>query len=454
MEIIEDKAVRRKYAIDWWAVSHKWSEEEIQKHLPTAIAIPKNVEEVQTAVKYANEHGLKVIPYGGGSGVLGGIIPIKPTLTIDMRQITGVVDFDEDDHLVTVNAGMIGSELEDYLNKRGYTIGHYPQSLYLASIGGLVATKSAGTFSSKYGNIENVMQALEVVLPNGEILSNRNIPRSSTGPHIPTLFIGSEGTLGIITKVTLRMSKLPERREFRGIEFSSWEDAIYTAREFYRRDIVPAVIRINNPAESQNFFSKINHKASEGKVLMIIGIVGAETVVPEVLKQVLLTAKERGGEDIGPEIGNIWEKTRYNADWMKAGNSGNYIGDAIEVSGNWTQLPKMLALVSKRLEGKVAMLWAHGSHFYASGGNIYFIVVAKGENNQDVLAKYDDIWNTIMKAVYEIGGSGAHHHGIGKQRLPWYEEEIGHESHEILAGLEEVIDPKHTFSPGNLGVKK
>lgn len=453
MDYIQKKEEKKKYIIDWWPAIQKWSDDQIEAHLPAAVALPENVEEVQQAVKYAYDNDLSVVTFGGGSGVLGGIVPEENSLTIDMQKLTGVVDFDIDNHLVTANAGMFGRDLESYLNERGYTLGHYPQSIDLATIGGLVATKSAGTFSSKYGNIEDMMQSLEVVLPNGELFSNRNIPRSATGPYIPELFIGSEGTLGLITKVTLKVWKLPERRDFRGIEFDTLEDAIFTAREFYRRDIVPAVVRINNPAEAQNLYAKINHKSD--KVLMIVGVVGAETVVPEVLKQVLLTAEKRNGIDLGAEIGNAWEQHRYNAEWLEEGNAGDkLIADAIEVSGNWTQLPKMYDLVSKRLEGKVEKLWAHCSHCYPSGANIYFIVFAEGKNRQDALNKYNDIWETIMSSVFEVGGSGAHHHGIGRQRLPWFEKEIGTVSHEILTGVKNSVDTKGSFNPGILGLKK
>ena len=187
MDLITDKAEKRKYIKDWWPASMKWTEEQIDNHLPAGIVVPKSVDEIKQAVKYASEHKLAIVTYGGASGVLGGIVPEQQSLTVDMQELKGIINFDENNHLVTAYAGTLGGEIEKYLNKKGYTLGHYPQSLYLASVGGLVATKSAGTFSSKYGNIENIVQSLEVVLPNGEIFVNRNIPRSATGPYIPNL---------------------------------------------------------------------------------------------------------------------------------------------------------------------------------------------------------------------------------------------------------------------------
>lgn len=452
MDLITDKAEKRKHIKDWWPASMKWTEEQIDNHLPAGIVFPKSVDEIKQAVKYASEHKLAIVTYGGASGVLGGIVPEQPSLTVDMQELKGIINFDENNHLVTAYAGTLGGEIEKYLNKKGYTLGHYPQSLYLASIGGLVATKSAGTFSSKYGNIENIVQSLEVVLPNGEIFVNRNIPRSATGPYIPNLFVGSEGTLGIITKVTLKIWKIPETKEFRGIEFDSIEDAIFTSREFYRRDIVPAVVRIYNPAEAQNLYSTINYQSN--KVLMIIGLVGAKTVVPEVLKQVLITAKKRTGHDLGASIGNNWERDRYNAAWLKEGNDSNTkIADAIEVSGNWTMLPKMFHLVSERLENKVDKLWAHCSHCYPSGANIYFIIFATGKDAADTLAKYNEIWKIVMDSVHEVGGSGAHHHGIGRQRLPWFNEEVGPVSFDLLKKIKSSFDPKGMFNPGILNLK-
>ncbi|MDR1505762.1 MAG: FAD-binding oxidoreductase [Treponema sp.] len=452
MNFITTPEEKKKHITDWWPAIKKWPEEEIAARLPQAIAAPETVREVQDAVKYAYDRDWAVVPFGGASGVLGGIVPEKPALSIDMQKLTGVVEFDVDNHLVTAYAGMFCLELENYLNERGFTLGHYPQSIELATLGGLVATKSSGTFSSKYGNIENMVQCVELVLPGGEIFTNRNVPRSAAGPHIPALFIGSEGTFGIITKVTLKVWKLPERREFRGIEFDSMEDAILTAREFYRRDIVPAVVRIYNPAEARGHYAKINRRS--GKVLMIAGIVGAETVTPELLKQVLLTSEKRGGFDLGAEIGNNWEQHRYNADWLEEGNAKDTtVADAIEVSGNWTVLPKMYEVVSKRLEGKVDELWAHCSHCYPSGANIYFIIFASGKDKAGTLQKYNEIWKIIMEGALESGGSGAHHHGIGRQRLPWFREEIGAASYEILRGIKKAVDPKNVFNPGLLGLE-
>ncbi|MGX7417406.1 FAD-binding oxidoreductase [Carnobacterium gallinarum] len=445
---ITDSQEKRKYIIDWWPAIAKWPEGKIQAHLPEIVAVPETVLEAQEAIKYAFDHHLAVVPFGGASGVLGGIVPEKPSLTIDMQKITGIVDFDEKNLLITVNAGLFGRELEDYLNERGYTTGHYPQSIDLATVGGLVATKSAGTFSSKYGNIEDMVQCLEVILPNGELYTNHNIPRSATGPHIPNLFIGSEGTLGLITKVTLKVRKIPERTEFRGIEFNSLQEAIQVARDFYLRDIVPAVIRIYNADEAQNLYNKI--KRQSDKVLMIVGIVGAETVVPELLKQVLLTAEKRDGVDIGSEIGTRWEEHRYNADWLKEGNSEDtIIADAIEISANWRELAKIFEVVSGKLEGKVAKLWAHCSHFYPSGGNIYFIVFAEGKDREDTLNQFNEIWSIIMENVLAEGGSTAHHHGIGRQRLPWFKQEIG-DSYDILKEIKTALDPEKVFNPGLL----
>ena len=451
MELLTSAEERRKHIIDYWAAIKKWPEDKVVAHLPEVVAVPENVEEVKEAIQYAKDNHLCVVPFGGASGVLGGIVPEKPSLTIDLQKMHGVINFDIDNHLVTAWAGTFACDLEDYLNERGYTTGHYPQSLHEATLGGLVATKSAGTFSSKYGSMENVLQALEVVLPNGEVFTNRNIPRSATGPHIPTLFIGSEGTLGIITKVTLKVWKLPERREFRGIEFESLEDAVLTAREFYRRDIVPAVVRIYNPAEAQGLYGKIKHTSQ--KWLMITGVVGAETVAPEIMRQVIITAEKRKGHDIGSMIGEIWAETRYNADWLTDGNATDYVvADAIEVSGNWTQIPEMYEKVSAKLEGKVDTLWAHCSHLYPSGCNIYFIIFATGKDKAECLDKYNVAWDIIENGVHEVGGSGAHHHGIGRQRLPYFEEEIGSASQDILRKIKDDFDPDHIFNPGLLGM--
>lgn len=214
---VPDRAAR-----DAWPAAAKWDAGEVEWHLPAAVVQPVTAAEVQQVVRLATDHGWPLVPYGAGSGVCGAAIPPAGAVTVDLRRLDGIGELNETNLTVTAGAGVVGLRLEQYLNGRGFTLGHYPQSLALATVGGWVATRASGTFSSWYGNIEDRLAALQAVVPPGELVDFRFTPRSATGPRIMDLFVGAEGTLGIVTEVTLKIVPLPEERRWRGVALRTW----------------------------------------------------------------------------------------------------------------------------------------------------------------------------------------------------------------------------------------
>ena len=442
-------AERRAHARDRWPAASKWSDEELAARLPGVVVTPSTAEEVARVLRLAREHGVAVIPFGAGSGVVGGVVGSGDFVSIDLGGLRGEPTFDDERGEVTVPAGVIGADLERMLNDRGRRLPHYPQSLALASVGGLVATRSSGTFSSKYGNIEDLLVALEVVLADGSIISTKASPRSSTGPSIAQLFVGSEGTLGVITKVTLRTFPLPQRRELRGIAYPSVAEGLTAVRRLLDSGVLPAVIRLYDPAEAEHLFVKSG--LSAGRSLLILGFDGHAAVVQAELDVALTCARELGGEDLGSGPGEAWDQTRFDASWLDRGNAGEFsYADAIEVSVGWPDLLTVYTEVLHALAPHADTAYAHFSHFYPDGGAIYFILFTSGSDKADAASRYRTCWDTVLETVTKYAGSISHHHGVGEARKHWMPVEHGG-SLQVLAAVKKALDPAGILAPGKLG---
>jgi alkyldihydroxyacetonephosphate synthase len=442
---------RASHAKDRWPEVDKWSAEELEEHLPLAVVRPSTAQQVSATVAAAAAAGVAVIPYGGGSGVVGGVVGVASFISIDLRSLSAEPAFDDDRGEVRVPAGVLGSDLERLANARGRRIPHYPQSLFLATVGGLVATRSSGTFSTKYGSIEDLVVGLEVVLGDGRIIHTKPVPRSAAGPSITQLFIGSEGAFGIITEVTLRTIPIAPETRFRGIAFPGIRQALDALRAVFDNGITPAVTRIYDPVEATNLYGRARI-AGSGRALLILAFDGHPDVVAAEEAATLGIAAAGGGTDLGSEIGEIWERTRFDASWLDQGNSGDtLLADAIEVSASWPDLAELHANVLAALTPIADTVYAHYSHFYANGGALYIIFFVSGADREEALAKYRDAWAATLGEVLALSGSISHHHGVGEARKNWMGAELG-DAMSVLRAVKTAIDPRSVLNPGKLGL--
>jgi alkyldihydroxyacetonephosphate synthase len=438
---------------DRWPEAGKWSAADQNRHLPAAVLAPSTVEEVAEVLKAAQAEGISVVPFGAGSGVVGGVVNSGSFVSLDLGRLTGPPVFDDERGEVTAGAGMLAADLEAALNARGRRIPHYPQSLALASVGGLVATKSSGTFSSKYGNIEDLLVALEVVLADGTIIRTRAVPRSSTGPAIAQLFVGSEGTLGVITSVTLRTFPLARASRFRGVAFNKLADGLATVRALTDAGITPAVIRLYDADEAAHLYERAG-VPGEGRALLIVGHDGHEAVAAAEEAVSLSVAADHRGTDLGAGPGETWERTRFDASWLERGNAGETrIADAIEVSAAWPELEGLHSKVLKAMDPYVDKAYAHYSHFYPNGGAVYFIFFTTGKDREETLQRYRQAWDAALRTVIGAGGSVSHHHGVGEARKDWMSREHG-TGLQILERVKAALDPAGVLSPGKLGMAR
>jgi len=439
------------YSKDTWSLRLMEFKRGIIKPFPDMVVWPENTLQVAEIVKLANEKKIPVIPYGGGAGVTGGTVPIHGGVIIDLKKLDKILEIDEKSATVTVQAGVIGQDLENALNKRGYTFPHQPASMYCSSVGGFAACRSAGTFSSKYGRVEDMVVCLEAVLPTGEIIRTRKAPKSSTGPNLNQIFIGSEGTLGIITELTFRIMSLPEERRFRGFIFPSLHSGLEAVRKLYRKNVIPCLIRLYDETDAMLVLGMV--KIPRKHCFLILTFEGNKDVVGAEEKAATQICQEEGGNDIGPEEAEKWFGKRYNMYYPNPVYARMHmLADTIDVGATYDKLEDLYQNVKKAVEksGRVQAM-AHFSHFYPEGGSIYMIFVLTESDDIRAEEIYKKCWEEGMKAALDTGGTMSHHHSIGLLKGKFLKTELG-SSYEVLVRLKKALDPNNIMNPGKLGL--
>lgn len=461
--------------------------------LPDLICQPGNTEEVSKVVRIAQEFHVPMIPFGAGSGVCGGTLPIAGGLIIDLKRLNQIVELTQD--TVTVQPGMIGMNLEEILQARGYTLGHFPSSILCASVGGYLAARSAGQFSSKYGKIEDMVLDMEAVLPDGKILPFG--ARFKKYGNIPTkdLLVGSEGCLGMITKAKFRLHPKPLHLEMRGVSFNKLPQALEAMRLIMQEELTPSVVRLYDPLDSmilqygyegnshvgpvEKIFAPVFQKFSPAlrflkkrglrylvnnpywiqkgidhcptEVILILGFEGSERMSRERLRKSLKICKRSISRDLGPKPGEHWLKHRYSVSFkMTRLFQAGFFVDTVEVATTWTQLETLYKTMREELSRHVLVL-AHFSHTYHEGCSIYFTIVGHGATEGEALDVYEKAWETAMKTCLKVGGTISHHHGIGLLKAPYMSQELGN-GMKLFRALKKDLDPHNLMNPGKMGL--
>ena len=435
------------YSKDYWPIALRWHLDGKLPALPDCIVWPENEEQVAGIIKIANENHIPVVPYGEGSGVLGGVVPVKGGIVVDMRKMDKVIAIDDESLMVTVQAGINGMNLERYLNHNGYTMGHIPQSLYCSSLGGWLACRAAGQFSTKYGKIEDIVVSMRAVLADGTIIQSKAVPRTSTGPRVERLLLGSEGTLGIITGAKLKIWPYPEERVLLSFAFDNLSRALEAVRKIMRKNVYPAVVRIYDENET------LRHFQVKGKCMLILIMEGASELVKLERDVSVKICSEGGGDDTGEEPVNHWLETRFNVRESSEFVPKGFIFDTVEVSSGWKNALSLYKSVVKAMRGVegVVIASAHASHFYPQGVCFYFTFGGLPPKNSTPFEFYEAVWDAIMRSCLDEGGSISHHHGIGIMRGKWLGEEMdGRFS--MLEKIKRAIVPNSIMNPGKMGL--
>ncbi|MFD7974774.1 FAD-binding oxidoreductase [Streptomyces sp. NPDC059071] len=429
--------------------------------VPAAVVLPGSHDEVLAVLRACAEHGLAAVPFGGGTSVVGGLAPAtkRPFVALDLRRLDRLVTVDEVSRTATLQPGLRGPQCEALLNERGWTLGHFPQSFEWATVGGFAAARSSGQASAGYGRFDEMVLALTVATPEGTLELGR-APRSAAGPDLRQLILGSEGALGVITAVTVRVRPLPEKRIYEGWRFASFEAGTAALRRLAQDGPRPTVLRLSD--ESETFVGLAQPDAIGSTELpenpgcmAIVGYEGTEADTASrraAAREVLLACD---GEYLGEEPGDKWEHGRYNAPYLRdALLDAGAFAETLETAAFWSAIPGLYTAVRDALTstlteaGTPPLVMCHISHTYENGASLYFTVVsAQGE---DPVAHWAPVKRAANEAILAAGGTISHHHGVGTDHQDGYVQEIGPLGIRMLQAVKAEVDPSGVLSPGIL----
>ena len=410
------------------------------------VARPSGREQVAAILRWANTKGVRVTPMGGGSGVCGALSPETGELVLDMGAFDRILEVDETNLTCRCESGVNGLILEKHLNELGLTLGHFPSSLPGTTLGGLIATRSSGQESSRYGNVEDMVLSLAVVLPDGTFAAPRPGPRSAVGPALHQLWLGSEGTLGVILGAVLRVHRLPEAVTGRGFAFADLAAGLEAMRSIMQSGIRPLVMRLYDAADTA--FN--GYDLPTGGCLLVVATAGLPAVARAEADAVTTLAGP--ADDLGEDPWLRWQSHRFNlsAERMRAHlePAGSYL-DTIELAAPWTVLPELHEKVTSAIAvGGLAL--CHFSHAYEQGCCAYFTFGGSGETEQAARSAYMRAWEGAMSAAMELGATISHHHGVGQVRARWVADEMGGWMR-VWRSIKESIDPNGVMNPRGVG---
>jgi alkyldihydroxyacetonephosphate synthase len=439
---------------DRWVVSHlrNWRRAEgAGEPLPNpgCIARPKTVDDVQAIMRFASANNVAVMPYGLGSGVCGGVVGQPETILLDMSGMDKLRFIDETNLLASFDAGYNGMAAEEAVAAHGLTIGNWPQSIAISSVGGWVSTRASGQFSTAYGNIEDIIYSVEVVLPDGELVTLGKAPRAAAGPDLRHLVLGAEGIMGVVTGVTLSLRRQAEHRAYTAFYADSMDQGFEAQRRIIHADWRPPVMRQYDAPEVHRLFSAY---AKDDKSLIIMVHEGPKSRVESELDAVKAIAAEAGLTPADSAAAEGWMAHRNNVpDWMDLFNMG-IIADTIEVSGTWTQIGAIYKDVMAALNTvpSIVNASAHSSHVYRSGINIYCTFACRPEDTGEMEKLYFECWDKALEATAAAGGGIAHHHGSGRLRRRYIHHDLGAGGIALLRKIKGAVDPQGIMNPGNL----
>lgn len=439
-----------------------------------AVVSPRDAGEVAAVLAVCEQHGCAVITFGGGTSVVGGLRAEsidRPTVMLRMDRMADVIDVDGESHLVTVGPGITGPELERQLAPRGLTLGHFPQSWQRASIGGYVATRSAGQSSSGYGRSDDMVESLQVTTPRGQLRLG-TVAASAAGPDLRALLVGSEGAFGVITEVTLRVRTAPTWRSYTAVMFPDFHAGVDAFRSMAQQHAEATVMRLSDPEETAVTMATSGPEGRTAEVLdkylslrrvrepslAIVGWEGSRSAVTARRLEGLAVLRRHGGVSLGPTVGASWARHRFDGPFLRDVllDSG-YLVETLETAAHWSRLAELKSAVTGALRASLSdggpgpYVMAHVSHTYETSASLYFTVLARA--SADPLGQWRAAKAAATDAIVAAGGTVTHHHAIGRDHAPWLAQEIGSEGIAILQAVKSTLDPAGVMNPGVLGLR-
>jgi alkyldihydroxyacetonephosphate synthase len=448
------------------------------KRAPDLVVLPRTHEEVERIINLAHELNVCVIPFGGGTNIVGGVEPLdfssRMVVSLDLREMNKVLSLDPYSMTATIQGGALGPKLEADLFKQGFSLGHYPDSFEYSTLGGWLATRSAGMQSDAYGKIEDMLVSLKMVTPSGTIVT-RTVPSSSAGPNINSIAVGSEGILGVITEATMRIHRAPAKKDYYGYLFKSFEDGISAIHECLERGFSPSMVRLQDSGETELAFQmKAPKKGLEGLIqkpvkwylkkagytapcILVVGFEGDADFIAPTKKAALGILKKHKGFGLGASVGKTWSADKFNIPYLR-----DYImdygcfADVAETSATWSNiLPLYKNFISavkskfKDDQNGAGYVGCHISHTYKTGACLYFTYSAKQDEARG-LEQYYSYKRFVTDTFMNSGGTVSHHHAVGYEHRPWMEQEVSRIGLQALTAIKKSLDPKGILNPGKL----
>lgn len=441
---------------------------------PDGVAFPTTASDVRELLKFAQQHDVKVIPYGGGSSVVGHINPPPgdhPVLTVSLSRLNRLRNLDRTSHLATFDAGVTGPVLEAQLRAHGFTLGHYPQSFEYSTLGGWIATRSSGQQSRGYGRIEDLFAGGTLLAPAGE-LTMPPFPASAAGPDLRQVVLGSEGRLGVITEATVRVSPLPQREYFHAVFFPDFDAGRTAVRAMLQAGIPMSMLRLSTGIETATTLKLAGHElligtlerllslrgVDEGKSLLLLGFSGRRAIARNARGEALEIARDHGGVHVGRQFGDQWHKGRFRTPYLRNTLWAQGYGvDTLETAVSWQQTEPTRQAIEAALHtalddvGERVHVFTHLSHMYASGCSIYTTYLFRLSPDPDeTLRRWLEMKTAASKAIVQHGGTISHQHGVGKDHKLYLPAEKGELGMAAIADLARRFDPRGIMNPGTL----
>jgi alkyldihydroxyacetonephosphate synthase len=438
----------------YWLALHAEAEGEPLGR-PELVARPAHEAGVAAALRLASEHGVPVVAWGGGSGTQGGAVPVRGGLVLDLTALDRIIEIDERSLTVTCEAGVNGNELERALNERGLMFPHYPASSEWATVGGYVAARGSGVLSTRYGKIEDLVLSLRAVLAGGEIVETVEVPRHAVGPELTQLFVGSEGTLGVITRVTLQVVPLPAARRFATVRFPTIGAGVEAIRRTLALGNRPSVVRMYDDEASRLALSPVVGQDLDG-VCTVLCFEGEPASAGAEAASTLALAREAGASALDPALAETWWARRYDFYVPPHQPVLPSIWGTIDVVATFAKIEAVYDALRAAVKEPYAdvdlQLRMHFSHWYPWGTMIYArFVVPDGGGGPDAVELHDRIWADGLEAAFSAGGVMNDHHGVGLKLAPYMERQHG-AALGAMRRIKEALDPEGILNPGKLGL--
>ncbi|BBX08626.1 flavoprotein [Mycolicibacterium aichiense] len=428
---------------------------------PDAVLLPGTEDEIATVLRYCSTHGIAVVPFGGGTSVVGGLDPIRgdfaAVVSLDLRRLNALHSLDETSMQAELGAGVTGPDAELLLGERGFSLGHFPQSFRFATIGGYAATRSSGQDSAGYGRFNDMIRGLTVVTPVG-VLDLGRAPETAAGPDLRELFSGSEGVFGVITRVRLRVHPVPETVRYEAWSFPDFATGAAALRAVTQIGTGPTVVRLSDEAETGVNLAttgSIGEQSITGGCLGITLFEGSAAHTESRHAETRAVLEAQGGTSLGEAPARAWEHGRFDAPYLRDSLlAAGALCETLETATTWSNLPVLKAAVTEALtsslaeSGTPALVMCHISHVYPTGASLYFTVVA-GQRG-DVTKQWLAAKVAASEAISRTGGTITHHHAVGADHRPWMEAEIGELGVKVLQAVKQAVDPAGILNPGKL----